>query len=64
MTNQEWLGTLPPDEWWDAVMNWLIKDYGAQYNHTRLAVIDWLKMEHEPIEVWNSVKQKTVVKWK
>ena len=61
MTNQEWLGTLPPDEWWDAVMtvmNWLIKDNEVRYNHTRLAVIDWLKIEHKPIDVWNNVKQK------
>lgn len=49
MTNQEWLATLEPDQWWQIVWLWLIKDYGTRYTDMRSAVIEWLKQEHDPV---------------
>lgn len=63
MTNQEWLGTLSPETWWEVVWNYVIRNYGARYTDTRLAVIDWLKQEHKPIKVLDSMEPKWVVKW-
>ncbi len=56
MTNQEWLGTLSPETWWEVVWKYVIHNYGARFTDTRLAVIDWLKQEHEPIKVLDSMK--------
>lgn len=56
MTNQEWLGTLSPETWWEVVWEYVIHNYGARHIHTQLAVIDWLKQEHEPIKVLDVVK--------
>ena len=64
MTNQEWLGTLRPETWWDVVWDYVIHDYGMRYNHTQHAVIDWLKQEHKPIEVWDGAKEKMTIRWK
>ena len=63
MTNQEWLGTLSPETWWEVVWGYVIRNYGARYTDTRLAVIDWLKQEHEPIKVLDPMEPKRVIKW-
>jgi hypothetical protein len=47
MTNKEWLATLPPDEWWETVHEWLFHKYGKQWTDSRLAVIEWLEKEHQ-----------------
>ncbi len=44
MTNQEAMCKLTPEEFYYK-MNWLLHDYGCQFNSTRLAVIDWLQKE-------------------
>ena len=46
MTNQEAMARLPPEEFYNK-MYWLLHRYGAQFNSTELAVIDWLKREAE-----------------
>lgn len=63
MTNQEWLTTISPEDWWEAVYDYLFHDYGTRFNHTRLAVIDWLQEEHKPIEMYDQVKRQMCVRW-
>lgn len=46
MTNQAAMARLPPEEFYSK-MYWLLHRYGAQFNSTELAVIDWLKREAE-----------------
>lgn len=44
MNNQQKMCNLTPEEFWDKMM-WLIKKYGARFNHSQLAVIEWLKSD-------------------
>ena len=45
MTNQQWLATLSPEDWWDVVHRWLLNYHCEKYTVTELAAIDWLKKE-------------------
>ena len=46
MTNKEWLSSLTAEEWYMEV-HWLFHEYGKRYDNTYLAIIEWLKEEHE-----------------
>lgn len=48
MTNQEWLATLSPEEWYQKI-HWLYHVYGKQWTDTRSAILDWLVEEHNVI---------------
>ena len=47
MNNQQWLATLPANEWFMKV-HWLWFIYGRRYTDSRMAVLDWLQEEHRP----------------
>lgn len=44
ITNQETMCKLTPEEFYYK-MKWLLFDYGARSNNSRLAIMDWLKEE-------------------
>lgn len=46
MTNQEWLSTLSPEEFYDA-WRFAMINYGRWDVDTRLGMIEWLKAEHD-----------------
>lgn len=41
-TNQEWMNTLKPEEWY-LIYDWLMHKYSSRFIDSRLAIIDWLK---------------------
>ena len=45
MTNLEHFAEMTPQDAWDEIM-WLLHIYGARYNHTELAVIEWFGKEY------------------
>lgn len=49
MTNQQWLATIPPEEWLK-VIDWLYHEYGKSFTDSETAIKEWLcgaRMEAE-----------------
>ena len=46
MTNQEYLSTLSPEDFYTK-LEWLLHDYGRNYIDIRIAIINWLKEEYK-----------------
>ena len=47
MTNKEWMSTLTAEQFYDEMM-WLVRDFGFQFNNSRLGIIDWLDQPYRP----------------
>ena len=47
MTNKEWMATLTAEQFYDEMM-WLVRDFGFQFNNSRLGIIDWLDQPYRP----------------
>lgn len=41
MTNQQWLATIPPEEWLK-VIDWLYHEYGKSFTDSETAIKEWL----------------------
>ena len=51
MTNQEYLSTLSPEDFY-AKLEWLLLYYARDYIDIRGTVIDWLKQEYKNPKKW------------
>ena len=47
MTNKEWMSTLTAEQFYDEMM-WLVRDFGFQFNNSRLGIINWLGQPYTP----------------
>ena len=48
MTNQQWLATISPDEWY-SVIDWLFHVYGKQYADSYKAITLWLEKDRQEV---------------